>query len=396
LACLTVEGLSACAKAVLIYLGVRSDYRGMTCVGHRRMCQDLVRSKDFVTRGLAELEERGYVSKSQRNRHKHQADWRTLSASLILKSRIGNQDETSEISPVEQDQISKSSPDFGKSSPDHQGKTSQIDSNLPDSVFEPVEPMKEGRNEGTPPLATLATADVAPAGQEKEKPPKSGERDEHGQLLPTYKNFLAYPWVDAKDGQRCGTEHDVWDVAFLWEKLTRIFVTGTEIQEDVAYLTYTQGYQNLLESMPLILRDCPKTAGIVWKDFHFFAENFERSLRNAQAWKRKIDAQAGAKAAVIGKPVAKIDPMVVNKPLAGSPGEFTTTIMRKPRTREERRELLSWRKDPKKRWDYVAPFLSQDNCPECHGSGKPCQCIVTEEVLYDTTSVGKGFDIEED
>jgi hypothetical protein len=133
LACLKVEGLSACAKTVLIYLGVRSNYKGETCVGHRRMCAELVRSKDFVTRGLAELEDKSYVSKSQRNRHKHQADWRTLSASLILKGRTESSPDVEGLSPEEQDQISKSSPDFGKSSPDQQGKTSQIDSNLPDS-----------------------------------------------------------------------------------------------------------------------------------------------------------------------------------------------------------------------------------------------------------------------
>lgn len=79
--------------------------------------------------------------------------------------------------------------------------------------------------------------------------------------------------------------------------------------------------------------------------------------------------------------IAKIDPMVKEVPLIGYPGEFTTQIVRKPRTRRERQELLSWRHNPKKRWEKVAPFLAQDNCPECHGSGRPCQCIVMEEVI---------------
>jgi hypothetical protein len=79
--------------------------------------------------------------------------------------------------------------------------------------------------------------------------------------------------------------------------------------------------------------------------------------------------------------LAKIDPMVAQKPLLGFPGEFKTLIVRKPRTKRERQELLSWRQDPKKRWSNVAPFLAQDNCPECHGSGRPCQCIVMEEVI---------------
>lgn len=79
--------------------------------------------------------------------------------------------------------------------------------------------------------------------------------------------------------------------------------------------------------------------------------------------------------------IAKIDPMVKEMPLIGYRGEFTTQIVRKPRTKRERQELLSWRHNPKKRWEKVAPFLAQDNCPECHGSGRPCQCIVMEEVI---------------
>jgi hypothetical protein len=79
--------------------------------------------------------------------------------------------------------------------------------------------------------------------------------------------------------------------------------------------------------------------------------------------------------------IAKFDPMVKEMPLIGYRGEFTTQIVRKPRTKRERQELLSWRHNPKKRWEKVAPFLAQDNCPECHGSGRPCQCIVMEEVI---------------
>lgn len=123
---LAVEGLSACAKSVLMYLAARSNYEGQTCVGHRRMCHDLVRSKDFVTKGLAELERKGFVSSARRGRRKHQADWRTLSAALILKSRITNS------SPEEQDCNAGSSPDSGNCSPAQQGETCQINSNLAD------------------------------------------------------------------------------------------------------------------------------------------------------------------------------------------------------------------------------------------------------------------------
>ena len=61
LAVLKVGGLSACAKSVLIYLGARSNYKDETCVGHRTMQRELVRSKDFVTKGLEELYEKGLV-----------------------------------------------------------------------------------------------------------------------------------------------------------------------------------------------------------------------------------------------------------------------------------------------------------------------------------------------
>jgi hypothetical protein len=163
LACLKVEGLSACAKTVLIYLGVRSNYKGMTCVGHRTMCRELVRSKDFVTRGLAELVDKGFLSKSQRNRHKHQADWRTLNASLILKGGSESSPDPEAISAEEQDQTQASSPDFQKSSPDQQGKTLQINSNLPDEDLnltdeKPSELVSEGVSDT---LASLATTSLA-------------------------------------------------------------------------------------------------------------------------------------------------------------------------------------------------------------------------------------------
>jgi hypothetical protein len=130
---LDVEGLSACAKTVLIYLAARSNIKGETCVGHRRMCKDLVRSKDFVTKGLAELEDKGYLITSQRGRKAREADWRVLNADLILKSRTANSSSSpdSDISsPEEQECIPICSPDFGDSSPAMQGETSY--SNLAD------------------------------------------------------------------------------------------------------------------------------------------------------------------------------------------------------------------------------------------------------------------------
>jgi hypothetical protein len=91
LAVLSVNGLSPCAKSVLIYLGVRSNYKGETCVGHRRIMKDLVRSADFVTKGLQELYDKGVVTHADRNRSKGEAEWRTISSSVLPTSTDGAQ-----------------------------------------------------------------------------------------------------------------------------------------------------------------------------------------------------------------------------------------------------------------------------------------------------------------
>jgi hypothetical protein len=137
---LDVEGLGACAKTLLIYLAARSNIKGETCVGHRRMCKDLVRSKDFVTNGLAELEGKGYLSTSQRGRKAKEADWRVLNADLILKNRTtssGSSPDPDISSPEEQDYIPNCSPAFGDCSPARQGETSSYnlaDSNQPHNL----------------------------------------------------------------------------------------------------------------------------------------------------------------------------------------------------------------------------------------------------------------------
>jgi len=124
---LDVEGLSACAKTLLVYLAARSNIKGETCVGHRRMCHDLVRSKDFVSKGLAELEDKGYLATSQRGRKAKEADWRVLNADLILKNRTassGSSPDPGISSPEEQEYIPSCSPGFGDCSPAQQDETS--------------------------------------------------------------------------------------------------------------------------------------------------------------------------------------------------------------------------------------------------------------------------------
>jgi hypothetical protein len=113
--------LSACAMAVLIYLAARSNYTGWTCVGHKRIRTDLRRSKDFVTRGLQELYEKGVVVNKQRNHWGEQADSRIISQELLpAEWRTPNPEEQDLISnpdsvssPDSKDLNEKSSPDFG-------------------------------------------------------------------------------------------------------------------------------------------------------------------------------------------------------------------------------------------------------------------------------------------
>jgi hypothetical protein len=161
LASLSVKGLTACAKSVLIYLAARSNYTGWTCVGHERICDDLVRSKDFVTRGLKELYEKRIVAVERRGRKSKQGDARTISKDIL--------------SPEQQDyigQLDGSSPDSPEaSSPAHQGDN-QISSPDSDIVvltgsvkpcsIEPPESQNQTSQEGlsecvSGTLATLAT-----------------------------------------------------------------------------------------------------------------------------------------------------------------------------------------------------------------------------------------------
>jgi hypothetical protein len=80
--------------------------------------------------------------------------------------------------------------------------------------------------------------------------------------------------------------------------------------------------------------------------------------------------------------VEAIGPLVERKMLPGADrNDFTEEIVRKPVNKAERMELLAMRQNPKKRWYKIAPWLSQARCPECHGDGRPCKCIVMEDIL---------------
>lgn len=132
LAVLDVEGLSRGAKHVLTVLAARSNYKGETCVGHRRLTKDCQSSKQYVTDGLNELYEKGIVRAAVRGRKKNQADWKTISPS-VLKGRTESVSSPKEqryneemksypiglVSPNKQDCISECNPT-------RQGETLQI------------------------------------------------------------------------------------------------------------------------------------------------------------------------------------------------------------------------------------------------------------------------------
>jgi hypothetical protein len=111
--------LSPAAITVLIYLAARTNYTGWTCVGHKRICHDLRRSKDFVTYGLQELYEKGVVKPTRRGRKGKEADSRIISQEVLPEEWRSSPEQLDQISnpeigsnPEEQDHNETSSPAF--------------------------------------------------------------------------------------------------------------------------------------------------------------------------------------------------------------------------------------------------------------------------------------------
>jgi hypothetical protein len=129
----TAPRISPCAADILRYLATRSNYLGQTVVGHRRICDDTGRSKDYVTKGLRELEILGLLTTTRRGRKGEKADQRVISKSILspeyqdLKagSSPEEQDYNENSSPEQQEYESICSPDFKVSSPAMQGETLQ-------------------------------------------------------------------------------------------------------------------------------------------------------------------------------------------------------------------------------------------------------------------------------
>lgn len=271
LAVLDVRGISPCAKAVLIVLGARSNYKGETCVGHRRLQADLGRSKDFVTKGLQELYDKGIVAHANRNRSKSEAEWRTISQS-VLKSRT--KDEVNQscpaglISPEEQDYVSPEEQDFV--SPDQQGKTLQIKTtpNLTDSKPSNLTEVnladEERKNE--------QSSDAArPAGI-------------HRSIVGASSNSESSPEASHLLG--------VWflETGFGSEDKNKD-------NSAAAALIESHGFEAVNEYLADTFL-CPKTAKITWRDFGYWAQQFDYTRRTIDAWRRVTKIKAKAATAV--------------------------------------------------------------------------------------------------
>jgi hypothetical protein len=151
LASLSVRGLSACAANILQYLAIRSNWKGETIVGQRRIKDDTNRSKDYVTRGLKELEEKKLVTAIGRKRADKQADKHIISMSILSKEYqdilakatsndpTGKDDEASN-DPDSQDDSIPNHPDFEVNNPDGRDfRNPDFGSNDPDSQDETLQ-----------------------------------------------------------------------------------------------------------------------------------------------------------------------------------------------------------------------------------------------------------------
>lgn len=248
--------LTPAAISVLIYLGARSNWKGETCVGHTRMCADLRRSKDFVTTALKELYAKGVVKADGRTRHKGQADWRTISQSVLLSRNTAECDQSclsGHLSPEDQDY----------DIPAYQSQTLQIkqepnlaEGNLADS-------RKEGRKEDS----------VSPA-PAIERQPKLESEEQTTKTKPKPEWLLAIEQTWVNGGGAAFMNGDA-------EAAESMLLIGAHGQKElISYIADTFA--------------CPKTAGIAWKDFSYWAraENFDLTKRNIDAWRRTKKAKA--------------------------------------------------------------------------------------------------------
>jgi len=250
LASLKVKGLSACAKSILIYLAARSNHKGETCVGHRTICRELVRSKDFVTKGLAELRDKKVITETARIRWDKEADWRIINPAILVNdpaqqedSNPAYQDDSEEEksclaglgNPEEQD----------KSNPAQQGETLQIKPNLTDFNLTEQNLKKERKEE-------TEVASLPPVGDDKPE-----------QVLLSSKS------VDLLEG--------------IWKDRTS-YGLSPEDKTLAQALVVKHGSEVVATVLRNTINVRPKSAKLRWNKFRVFARNYERNYEEYLAY----------------------------------------------------------------------------------------------------------------
>jgi hypothetical protein len=245
LAVLKVEGISRGAAHVLTVLGARSNYKGETCVGHRGLVKDCKSSKQYVTDALKELYDKGIVKKSERVRHKSQADWKTINPS-ILTSRITEAGDQSY--PVGQSNPTQQ--DFD--SPTQQGRTLQIRT-TPNLADENLADSKEGRKEGTISSPEPELEKVEPLKFESEE-----QQERAKDIAKAWHHHTGFAFGTAEDWRAAADLLGGADV--------------NDFNEIIGYINDTFA--------------CPKTAKVLWRDFPYWVQQSSLTTRNIDAWRR--------------------------------------------------------------------------------------------------------------
>jgi hypothetical protein len=247
------------------------------------------------------------------------------------------------------------------------------------SVLTDGEGKKEGKKE-TPFVAPLLTTYAAPPEPVVEAAPKKTGRDQEGQktLRPFFNPLLE--WVKPLDKKSTQEELGQTDDLYtLWWDKTSF---GFQELEDESYndsnaavrMIREYGFDGVMDILQATW-ECPKTAGITWKDWSYWCDRFPVTRSTITAWRNKVEAQQQVKAKANGFNT----PMLVTRKT--NEGEVTRTLERKPLTKAERRELLDALDKPKTNREYILGFLAQDSCPKCHGEDSHCDCVMTEEVI---------------
>jgi len=145
----------------------------------------------------------------------------------------------------------------------------------------------EGMNEG---INETELATLVPAWEPQQK-----ETNIDQEITTPYLNqFLDELSMPNGDTFRKGTMDDIRDVVLLWHQLTGHYQDTPDTHEAIVKHTSDAGFlvSDLMEYMPIIVKELPKTAKIAWRDLSFFMAKFEKNKRQVDAWRRWKEAKA--------------------------------------------------------------------------------------------------------